>query len=208
MKKQLPAWAVLLVITLAAGLCLGGVYALTKDAIADQAAAAAEAARHGALPEADAFEALTLPTEAGLDWCYAGLQGGRLAGYVAQATVQGFGGPLEVVAGVNLEGALTGVSAGGSGFAETAGLGARAKEPAMQHTGFTVIARWDEEARVWVAISDDVPGLATEADTLDELEGKLAAMVPELLELNGVASEDDGEVPIEADRSAVVTKTT
>ncbi len=131
MKKQLPAWAVLLLITLAAGLCLGGVYALTKDAIADQAAAAAEAARRGALPEADAFEALTLPAEAGLDWCYAGLQGGRLVGYVAQATVQGFGGPLEVVAGVNLEGALTGVSAGGSGFAETAGLGARAKEPAF-----------------------------------------------------------------------------
>lgn len=131
MKKQLPAWAVLLVITLAAGLCLGGVYALTKDAIADQAAAAAEAARRGALPEADAFEALTLPAEAGLDWCYAGLQGGRLVGYVAQATVQGFGGPLEVIAGVNLEQKITGVSVGGSAFAETAGLGAKAKEPAF-----------------------------------------------------------------------------
>ena len=33
--------------------------------------------------------------------------------------------------------------------------------------------------------------------TLDELEGKLAAMVPELLELNGVASGDDGEVPVD-----------
>lgn len=131
MKKQLPAWAVLLLITLAAGLCLGGVYALTQDTIAAQAAAAAEAARRGALPEAEAFEALTVPAEAGLDWCYAGLRAGQRIGYVAQATAQGFGGPLEVIAGVNLEGALTGVSVGGSAFSETAGLGAKAKEPAF-----------------------------------------------------------------------------
>ena len=32
-----------------------------------------------------------------------------------------------------------------------------------------VRALWDEEARVWVATSDDVPGLATEADTVDAL---------------------------------------
>ena len=30
-----------------------------------------------------------------------------------------------------------------------------------------VRAEWDEEARVWVATSDDVPGLATEALTMD-----------------------------------------
>ena len=29
-----------------------------------------------------------------------------------------------------------------------------------------VKAIWDKEAQVWVAISEDVPGLATEADTL------------------------------------------
>ena len=47
-----------------------------------------------------------------------------------------------------------------------------------------VHADWDEEARVWVATSDDVAGLATEADTLDELLVKLRVLVPELLELN------------------------
>ena len=45
-------------------------------------------------------------------------------------------------------------------------------------------ALWDDEAKVWVATSDDVP-LATEAPTLDALSQKLQAMVPELLELNG-----------------------
>lgn len=33
-----------------------------------------------------------------------------------------------------------------------------------------VRAEWDEEARVWVATSDDVPGLVTEADTVEDLE--------------------------------------
>ncbi|MBA3505699.1 MAG: DUF1902 domain-containing protein [Betaproteobacteria bacterium] len=47
-----------------------------------------------------------------------------------------------------------------------------------------VRASFDEEARVWVAESDDVPGLITEADTLDALVAKLHQIIPELLELN------------------------
>lgn len=46
-------------------------------------------------------------------------------------------------------------------------------------------AEWDPEVSVWVATSDDVPGLATEADTLEALEAKLKVLVPELLEANG-----------------------
>jgi hypothetical protein len=39
-------------------------------------------------------------------------------------------------------------------------------------------AEWDEEAGVWVATSDDVPGLATEAETLELLSTKLETLVP------------------------------
>ena len=46
-------------------------------------------------------------------------------------------------------------------------------------------AEWDAEAEVWVATSDDVPGLATEADTIEALSSKLEIMVPELLDANG-----------------------
>lgn len=53
----------------------------------------------------------------------------------------------------------------------------------MEHT-YIVTAFWDAEAQIWVAESDDVPGLATGATTLDELVGKLNVMIPELLELN------------------------
>jgi predicted RNase H-like HicB family nuclease len=50
---------------------------------------------------------------------------------------------------------------------------------------YLVRAEWDSEALVWVASSDDVPGLATEADTIEALEAKLQTMVPEFLALNG-----------------------
>lgn len=48
-----------------------------------------------------------------------------------------------------------------------------------------VRAEWDSDAQVWVASSDDVPGLVTEADTIEALDAKLQTMVPELLEANG-----------------------
>ena len=50
---------------------------------------------------------------------------------------------------------------------------------------YCVHAQWDEEAKVWIASSDDVPGLATEADTTEALVQKLKTLIPELLELNG-----------------------
>ena len=36
----------------------------------------------------------------------------------------------------------------------------------------TVKAIWDQEVSVWVATSEDVPGLVTEAATAEELEQK------------------------------------
>ena len=48
---------------------------------------------------------------------------------------------------------------------------------------------------VSVATSDDVPGLATEAVTMEALIEKLKVMIPELLMANNAAFED--EVPFE-----------
>ncbi|OGA31906.1 MAG: hypothetical protein A3G80_10890 [Betaproteobacteria bacterium RIFCSPLOWO2_12_FULL_62_13b] len=58
-----------------------------------------------------------------------------------------------------------------------------------------VRANWDEKAKVWVATSDDVRGLVTEANTMDALVKKLMVMVPELLDANGYV--DGDEVPFE-----------
>ncbi len=49
-----------------------------------------------------------------------------------------------------------------------------------------VRAEWDEVARVWVATSDDVPGLVTEEDNLEGLIEKLKVMIPELLDVNAL----------------------
>jgi len=56
-------------------------------------------------------------------------------------------------------------------------------------------AEWDEQAQVWVATSDDVPGLATEEKTLEGLVRKLKVMIPELLEANGLGKQR--EIPFE-----------
>jgi predicted RNase H-like HicB family nuclease len=47
-----------------------------------------------------------------------------------------------------------------------------------------VRADYDPESKSWYVFDSDVPGLATGADTLEELEAKLPAMIVELLELN------------------------
>ncbi len=54
----------------------------------------------------------------------------------------------------------------------------------MDMDTYRVQADWDPEAGVWVATSEDVPGLATEADTIEALTEKLRVMIPELLEAN------------------------
>lgn len=48
----------------------------------------------------------------------------------------------------------------------------------------SVEAFWDGEAAVWVATSETVPGLATEAPTIEALLDKLRVMIPELVRLN------------------------
>lgn len=50
-----------------------------------------------------------------------------------------------------------------------------------------VDAVWDPDASVWVATSGDLRGLVTEAETIEELRGKLPGMVLDLLDETGAA---------------------
>jgi predicted RNase H-like HicB family nuclease len=52
-------------------------------------------------------------------------------------------------------------------------------------TEYTVLLTWDEEARVWIAESDDIPGLILESGSLDALIERVRFAAPELLELSG-----------------------
>ena len=43
---------------------------------------------------------------------------------------------------------------------------------------------WDDEANVWIATSDDIPGLVLESGSFDALLERVRFAVPELLTLN------------------------
>jgi hypothetical protein len=45
---------------------------------------------------------------------------------------------------------------------------------------------WDAEAGVWIATSEDVPGLVLESGSIDALNERVRYAVPELLKLNNL----------------------
>ncbi|MDA1309309.1 MAG: DUF1902 domain-containing protein [Proteobacteria bacterium] len=64
----------------------------------------------------------------------------------------------------------------------------------MSLQSIIVKAIWDADAGVWVATSDDLPGLVAEADTTENLEKQVHAVIEDLLDLNGYP---EGELPAE-----------
>jgi len=44
---------------------------------------------------------------------------------------------------------------------------------------------WDSDASVWIATSDDIPGLVLESGSIDALMERVRFAAPELLSLNG-----------------------
>ena len=127
MKKSIPAWLVLTVICVVAAVLLAATNLATKDVIAANAQREALATLGKLLPDATAFETME---DSGIS---IGKDGsGNIVGYSLAATTQGFGGEVETTVAARPDGIINGVSVGGSNFAETAGLGARAKEPEFQ----------------------------------------------------------------------------
>lgn len=49
---------------------------------------------------------------------------------------------------------------------------------------YTINFTWDSEANVWIATSNDIPGLVLESGSFDALLERTRFAVPELLELN------------------------
>ncbi|MCL1958432.1 MAG: DUF1902 domain-containing protein [Spirochaetes bacterium] len=68
---------------------------------------------------------------------------------------------------------------------------------------YTIILFWDDEASVWIAESQDLPGLILESESFDFLVERVKEAVPELLELCGT---DHTQIKLhfKAERLAVV----
>lgn len=49
---------------------------------------------------------------------------------------------------------------------------------------YTINLIWDNDAGVWIATSEDIPGLVLESGSFDALLERIRFAVPELLKLN------------------------
>ena len=127
MRNVLILGLKLFLLAAVAGLALGVTNMVTAGPIEQQQRQAAEAARRAVLPAAETFTEAAAPE--GLKDAFAGYDAsGAPVGKTGTIIAKGYGGEIEITVGVDGNGAVTGVSIGGASFAETAGLGARAKE--------------------------------------------------------------------------------
>ncbi|HPJ02533.1 MAG TPA: FMN-binding protein [Candidatus Limiplasma sp.] len=127
MKKQ--AWLILFLIALVAGVALAATNMVTAGPIEQQRILAIEAARKAVFPQASSFEDLAVGDLAGLDSVTTAKSDTETLGQVLQITVSGYAGPIQIIMGIDTQGVITGLTVGGSKFAETAGLGTQVKGP-------------------------------------------------------------------------------
>ena len=144
----LPKEAVILgVITLIAGICLSGVYAVTKEPIARQQQAASLASYQEVCPGADRFDYdddLSAAVEAldggvygtGFGKAYinevvVGTAGDQIVGYVVSVTSgDGVEGDITLSVGISADGTVTGIAF--TELNETPGMGSLCGEPAFK----------------------------------------------------------------------------
>lgn len=134
MKKTIRLGIILFIICLVAASALAFTYDLTNPAIQAQRESANALARKEVMPEADSFEPLTEEQLTGIQMLnpevvegFSAMKGTTVTGYVIKSTPRGFGGPVEVVAGISIDGIIQGVRMGN--HQETPGLGTIAKLP-------------------------------------------------------------------------------
>ncbi len=62
---------------------------------------------------------------------------------------------------------------------------------------YTIDFQWDDEASVWIATSNEIPGLILESESLDTLMQRVLKAVPELIELNHLPKRDSVKFSVE-----------
>jgi len=153
----------------------------TRPIIAEQKRKAEEAARKEVLPRAEKYEAVEgeFETVKGEKEVFRGLDAsGKPVGFVGTAVGKGFGGKVFVVAGVDLQGKITGVKV--LSHTETPGLGNRAADPAerpiQSMPGQTVSSMWLAKDRPGQGKVDSITGVTVTSRAV-------TAAVREILEM-------------------------
>lgn len=70
------------------------------------------------------------------------------------------------------------------------------KQGIMKEPAYAINCFYDDEAGVWTAVSEDIPGLVLEAVSYDDLAARIRQTLPELFALNNVHS--GGEICIQS----------
>lgn len=141
MNKSIKDALILCLITLVAGLLLGGVFELTKTARLEQQIKTQNNAYKTVSPNATSFDEITLNTgsisevlsandisekSVVVNGAVYAKNGDEIVGYIVNVTSkEGFGGDIAFSVGVDLNGKVTGISI--LSISETAGLGMNAK---------------------------------------------------------------------------------
>jgi electron transport complex protein RnfG len=140
-KTILRLAVILFIIAAVAAACLAGVNALTKEAIAQQTEDANNEARIAVLPDASEFEEISSDDVSGyieaadiedsemISEIFVGTKDGEIVGYTIKSLPSGYGGEIELLTGISVDGTLQGISILSS--SETPGLGANASEPSF-----------------------------------------------------------------------------
>ena len=130
MKDIIKSGAVLLTVTIIAGLCLGFVHELTLEPIQRQLQLALNESMGAILPQADTYiedENFT-PTDT-LFNLTRGESGGVVVGYIIGVSRSGYSGIIDVLVGLDTDGVIQGINI--LRHTETPGLGANAALPAF-----------------------------------------------------------------------------
>lgn len=129
MKENLKLGFILFIITALAGLFLGGAYVITKEPIEKQAILEKNIAMKEILPDAESFELVEVDIEEGsiINEVNKGLKGNEIIGYAIKVSPKGFGGLIQLMVGIGVDGKLGGIKV--LSHAETPGLGANATNP-------------------------------------------------------------------------------
>ena len=136
MRDYIRLSGVLLIICAIAAVLLGLTNEITFEKIADQIEKANNEARQIVLPAADEFiklDAAALatilenPDNSIVRDIYEAKTGGSLTGYTVMVAPKGYGGTIQMIVGVDVNGAVQGVKIGTNN--ETPGLGKNAEKP-------------------------------------------------------------------------------
>ncbi|MDR0464705.1 MAG: DUF1902 domain-containing protein [Treponema sp.] len=68
---------------------------------------------------------------------------------------------------------------------------------------YDIMMTWDDEASVWIAESNDIPGLILESSSFDNLIERVKSAIPSLLEQDGKTF-PQAKLHFKADRLAIV----